>query len=107
MKFINCAEALPGNVKEKYQVSNDAYIRNIYTKGRVEPNYFRSYAGLSEHWALDKFEWLDETPVRSFTIEDMEKAWNDGGNQMSYEWKYGSAKSFPDFMKIQYSIDMP
>lgn len=101
MKFINCAEALPGRVAHRFEVSEYSYIRNAITKGMVEPGYFRSYAGLNEDWALSKFEWLDEAS-KTFTIEDMKAAFLAGAN-----WGDGTSKEKPiDWFNRIYDIDI-
>lgn len=108
MKFINCAEALPGRVNQRFQVSEYIYIRNVDTKGSVDPGCFRSYAGLNENWALDKFEWLDETPEQLFSIEDMASAYKEG--QIYGFEKCGQGLSnatFKRFMISNFNIEMP
>ncbi len=102
MKFINCAEALPGRVEHRFLVSEKILIRAVDTKSVIEPSYFRLYAGLNENWSLDKIEWLDETPVQLFTADQLEEAFANG-------YAAGAAGEivlFSNYVKRKYNIDI-
>jgi hypothetical protein len=57
VQWVNCKERLPDFwIKDPHPI-----IRNVKTKGIIENGYFMSYAGKTENWAYEKFEWLNES----------------------------------------------
>lgn len=104
MKWIKASDLLPneyGRITWRWLDKEAAYIGYddkgfVYDKGGA-------HCGPLYH---SEIEWLDESGSEHvFTIEDMQKAWQDGKFEGVRGYQFNDGQTFEMFMKEEYNID--
>lgn len=91
MKWINCKDRLPGDVKKLYLVNDSKIVIRRVDNKNIICDYFNLYG---EKWGLENFEWLDES-VEAAGVQE-----NEGFKYPTY-LQAGGDKKWDDMNELE------